>query len=172
MDPLPRYTSGKCCPSPDHISNFGDADYLETIEAAVGAAHKALVADLAALPITTFMDPMEGFQAVEGVAVSSAGLSIWADNVHLTPTAYSDIWARLSDASTAASLGGGPPTLRYPAIVNMPIDRRMVSETTAPGWLTGRPDQRTSSWSGSTRGPPVSRDGRSERTGRHRFAPY
>ena len=125
------------------------------------------MAELAALTKTTFLDTMEGFQAVEGGAVSSAGLSIWADNVHLTPTAYGDIWARLSDASTAAGLGGGPPTPRYPAIVNTPIDRRMVGESTTPGWLTGRPDQRTSSWSGSTRGPPAIRVGRSDRIGRH-----
>ncbi len=100
---------------------------------------------------------------------------VTGNNIFSNPlvyTANSDIWARLSDVSTVADLGGGPPTLRYPAIVNMLVDRRMVSETTAPGWLTGIPDQRTSSWSGSSRGPPASRDGCSERTGRHRFAPY
>ncbi len=86
VDPLPRYISGKCCPSPDHISNFGDADYQETIEAAVRSAHKALVADLAAVPKTTFLDTMEGFQAMEGCAVSRAGRTMFTSPPQPTAT--------------------------------------------------------------------------------------
>ena len=176
LDPLPRYTTKKCCQKTDHITNYADADYLETVETAVKNAHKALAAEAAAFPKAATEDPLEGFQAVEGNLVSSAGLGIWADGVHLTATAYADIWKRLVEVSLEAGRpGGGQVTLRYPAIVNTPIDRRMLGEPAAPGWLTGRPEKTeayTGSRAGTARGPASTRDGRSERSGRHRFSPY
>ncbi len=87
---------------------------------AVRKAHKALVVKLAVTPKTTFFDALEGFQAADGCTISSAGLSIWADHRHLTPTAYNDVWDRLSEASVATKMPRkGLPTICYPAIVNM-----------------------------------------------------
>ena len=63
LDPLPRYTIGKCCLKPDHITNYGDTDYLETVEVAVKNAQKALAAEAATLPKAVIEDPLEGFQA-------------------------------------------------------------------------------------------------------------
>ena len=33
--PLPRYAETKCCQDPGHISNFGEADYSDTIRASI-----------------------------------------------------------------------------------------------------------------------------------------
>ena len=40
LDPLPGYVTGKCCNSKDHIINYGDANYQETIKMAVKNAHR------------------------------------------------------------------------------------------------------------------------------------
>ena len=128
LDPLLRYSTGKCCPKLEHITNYGNADYLDTVEVVLKNAHKALVAESAALPKAVIEDPQEGFQAVEGNLISIARLGIWADSVHLTPTAYSDIWKKLAKVSLEAGmLGSRQVTLRYPAIVNPSTDRGKLS---------------------------------------------
>ncbi len=134
LDPLPRYTTEKCCQKPEHITNYADADYQETVQRAVKNAHKALAAEAAAMPKAGTEDLLEGFQVVDGNLISSAGLGIWADGVHLTSTAYADIRKRLAEVSIEVRRPEkGLATLQYPAIVNVPIDRRMLAEPAAPG---------------------------------------
>ena len=134
LDPLPRYTTVKFCLKPEHITNYCKTDYMETVEAAVRNAHKALAAEAAAMPKAGTEDLLEGFQVVDGNLISSAGLGIWADGVHLTSTAYADIRKRLAEVSIEVRRPEtGLATLQYPAIVNVPIDRRMLAEPAAPG---------------------------------------
>ena len=32
MTPIPGYFAGKCCEDPDHISNYGEEDYVRVLE--------------------------------------------------------------------------------------------------------------------------------------------
>ncbi len=167
MVPLPRYAEGKCCQDPGHISNFGEADYSDTIRAGIDNCARLLNQEAAKLPNSIVVDMTDAFIKQEDGLYSSMGTPIWNDPVHLTRAAYADIWASLQRIIVADSgeAGTGTKELRYTPIINNRVDRRMPGTSgTTPGWLTG-----------TTTGNASWRPGGNKATGRRghfRYNPY
>jgi hypothetical protein len=147
ISPLPRYVSGKCCGSGDHLKNFGSDDYVSDIEQnletvddlltgwaqAINARseliHFRMVADSAEAPLTD-LTVREG--------------PLWAagDPVHGSGSYYQEMAALASETIRSAILDDGasvPPAKRLrleSSVVKREGDKRPQSRKTA-SWSTG-----------------------------------
>jgi hypothetical protein len=164
--PLPRFLTGRCCGNTEHVSNFADADFEQTILSAVRHAGEVLSGSLPNGTITT--DNWAGFGADSGAtAICSRGVPVFNDPVHLTTSAYMDIGRRLtqcfrSGREGAADQGSETRRQRLPSI----ITGELPAAPAVPAWIRGEREPR-----GGSRGGHSNRRGSMGNGGRGRFRP-
>jgi len=151
--PIPRYVTNSCCADPAHIANL-DEDEFQAVVAGAGTAVRAVVE--AELTKTNWdfslYDPMSAFDEADSLAetVSSAGLSIWGleDAVHLTNTAYKDVYGGLQDHIGKLAATDGPERRRRDSIVPTARPTPAAPTVQTPAWIKG---EERPSWGGDNR---------------------
>ena len=119
--PIPRYLTSPCCSDSDHLINRGEADYTSTLMAVSQSVKAVLEAEISkkGWPAVIF-DPMSSFEVDVDPAktTSSSSMSIWLprDGVHLTATAYLDVYNCLQQQLTNFSATTGNRE-RLPSII-------------------------------------------------------
>jgi hypothetical protein len=164
VSPLPRFLIGRCCGDSDHVSNFSEPDFEQTIHNAV--KHAAEVLSVSLPQGTVLMDNWDGFGAESGATVNcSRGVPVFSDPVHLTTSAYMDIGRRLTECFRSGKPGAANPEAKRQRMPSI-ITGEMPAAPAVPAWIRGEREPR-----GGTRGGFGNRRGSISNGGRGRFRP-
>jgi hypothetical protein len=109
--PIPRYVTGKCCDSSDHITNFDDSSYVAEISDGLERVEEMVAGWLQTLPNTGLTVDFRAGTDEPGCQLpdlTAGGDSIWdlADPVHPVSALYNSLAAAI--AAAMADFGQDP----------------------------------------------------------------
>lgn len=138
--PFPRYMIAKCCNDDGHISNFGDADYLEEISKPADVIPGAVagIMSLRKCKIISLPD-MASHADPPHPPMSLLDELNWADPVHLSRDIYAKVGAALlSTGEGLRGAGPAPKRTRLDSIAPTSQSARGGRAVPLPGWVLGR----------------------------------